>query len=164
MSKGGELLPSSHNRYRTHHRQRQTEVRAYLAHRPRVGEAVLHCLDLSTHRALWREPVGQVRHLLATSRGVYLRTQGIVARDGRTGRVLWTRRAAGCGPMTADAGLLYLTDSRQAGRLVALDQRSGAEAWQLAGIRSCDAFRRVGPTGYVKAHDGVIHAFALRGP
>jgi len=136
--------------------------RAYLVLRPRAARAVLYCLDLSTRRTLWREPAGQVRHLLATSRGVFLRAQGIVARDARTGRVLWKHEMAGCGPMTADAGRLYLTDSAQAGRLVVLDQQDGQEVWHLAGIRSCDAFRRVGPTGYVKAHDGAIHAIALR--
>lgn len=136
---------------------------AYVVHHPTARRSVLRCLDLRTRGVLWQRALGEVRHVLATRRGVYLRGQDVRAYDP-SGRRLWTRDAGGCSPLTADEGLLYLTDSRQAGRLLALDQRSGGEAWQMVGIRSCDAFRRVGQTGYVKTQDGVIRAIALRTP
>jgi len=137
--------------------------RAYLAHVARNGAGTLQCLDLRERRPLWHKPVGDVRRLLATEHGVYVRGADVRAYDARTGRPLWTRIAGGCSPMTARDGLVYLMDSRDEGRVLALHQQDGRTAWQMAGLRSCDAFRQVGRTAYVKTHDGIIHAIALRG-
>ncbi|MCD6304525.1 MAG: PQQ-binding-like beta-propeller repeat protein, partial [Planctomycetes bacterium] len=135
----------------------------YVVHDAGSG-GMLRCIDLATRQVLWHKETGQVRHILACGGGVFLRGADVRAYDGRTGRPLWRRRAGGCSPPTAHGGLLYLIDSRRAGRLLALDQHTGAKVWELAGIRSCDAFRRVGRTGFVKTQDGVIHAIALRDP
>jgi outer membrane protein assembly factor BamB len=137
--------------------------RAYLAHVGRSGSGTLQCLDLRERRPLWHKPVGDVRHVLATGHGVYVRGADVRAYDARTGRPLWTHQAGGCSPMTARDGLMYLMDSRDGGRVLALHQQDGRTAWQMAGLRSCDAFRQVGQTAYVKTHDGIIHAIALRG-
>jgi len=138
--------------------------RAYLALPRRGGRGTLVCMDLATRSMLWQAMAPDVRHLLATPGAVVLRGQDVRAHDGRTGRTLWARPAEGCGPLTRDAGLVYCVDSGGNGRLLALEPATGRSAWEIAGIRSCDAFRRVGRTGYVKTHDGVIHAIALRRP
>ena len=128
------------------------------------GAGRLLCLDLATRRCLWGRDVHGPRHLLAAGQGAYLRGADIRAYAGATGRLLWARPAAGCGPLTSDSGLLHFVDSAEGGRLLALEPRTGRTAWEIAGIRSCDAFRRIGRTGYIKTQDGIIHAIALRTP
>ena len=115
-------------------------------------------------RCLRQREVRGVRHLLATPEGVFLRGEDIRAYAPATGRPLWRRAAGGCGPLTSHGGLIHFVDSGGGGRLLALRPRSGGKVWEIAGIRSCDAFRRVGRTGYIKTQDGVIHAIALRTP
>jgi len=135
--------------------------RLYLV-RTALGEAPrLSCMDLLGRKVMWRRSIRPVRSLLATADGVYLRAQRIVAMDGATGRRLWSQAAAGCGPLTLIGGRIHLVDSAEAGRLVALDPRTGRTAWEIAGVRSCDGFARVGDTGYIKTQDGVVHAISL---
>jgi len=122
----------------------------------------LFCMDLGTRELLWTRSVPGAQCLLAGGGGVYLRGRRIMALDWETGQPLWVREAAGCGPLTRIDGLICFVDTSKGGRLVALEQRTGKEAWQIPGIRSCDAFARVGTTGYIKTHDGIVHAIALR--
>ena len=42
--------------------------------------------------------------------------------------------------------------------------RTGHKAWEMPGILSCDAFTKVGSTGYIKTQDGTVHALAMGGP
>ncbi|MEA3226467.1 MAG: hypothetical protein U9Q07_11000, partial [Planctomycetota bacterium] len=80
-----------------------------------------------------------------------------------TGRLLWTCPAEGCNPVTYAEDLAYFVDSSDQGRLVALDRYTGARVWELAGIKSCDAFIKVDGTGFLKTADGVVHAFIFKG-
>ena len=135
--------------------------RLYIA-RPRGGRAAsLSCMTLAPRQVVWETRVPGARSLLATGEGVYLRGEGILAFDGRTGMALWGRRASGCGPLTFAANLIHFVDSARRGRLIAVDPRTGRMAWEMEGIRSCDAFTQVGGTGYVKTQDGVVRALAL---
>ena len=130
---------------------------------PRRGlGSQLFCMDLAARGLLWTRAAPEARSLLASADEVYVRGQRIQALDGRTGKLLWARAAAGCSPLTQVDGLLHFVDTSEEGRLVALDPRTGTEAWGIAGIRSCDAFTRVGGTGYIKTQDGIVHALALR--
>ena len=63
--------------------------------------------------------------------------------DAITGKPSWVRPVEG-------EGLLHFIDSGNRGRLLALDQHTGRKAWEMAGLRSRDAFLRVGGTGYLK--------------
>jgi hypothetical protein len=47
--------------------------------------------------------------------------------------------------------------------LVALNRYTGSKVWELAGMRSCNAFVKVNGTGFLKTHDGVIHAIIFKG-
>ena len=134
---------------------------AYLAMLTRAGTGVLESVDLPSRQVRWRVPVGDVRHILATAAGVFVRGGDVRAYGAHSGQRLWARPVAGCGPMTVHRELLYLVDSGGDGRLLALDQAGGGEAWRMEGVRSCDGLRRVGRIGYVKTQDGVIHAIAL---
>jgi len=136
--------------------------RAFLVQPGGKSGARLICLDLASRQRLWDRPAGDVQHLLAAGVGVYLRGDGIRAYDSRTGGLLWSRAAGGCGPLTSEEGLIHFVDTRDGGRLLALDSGTGRKTWEIAGIRSCGAFRRVGGTGFIKTRDGVIHAIALR--
>jgi len=136
--------------------------RAYVACPTPTPMSRLVCLDLADRRVLWSRSVPRPLHLLATEDVLYVRGPEVLAFDAASGRPRWTRLASGCSPMTADDGLLHLLDAADAGRLVALDRHTGRDAWEIPGIRSCDAFVRSGDLGFVKTLDGVVHAFALR--
>jgi len=123
----------------------------------------LFCMNLSRRTMLWSRPATGAHSLLATSDGVYIRGQAVVALDRRTGEPLWQRPALGCGPLTVIDGLIHFVDSAAAGRLVALDPRTGRLAWEVQGIHSCDAFARIGDTGYIKMRDGTVRALAFGG-
>lgn len=136
--------------------------RLYFVQRRLAGRARLCCMDLSARRVLWQQALSDVQSLLATARGVYVRGRSVRGLDGQSGRPLWDRTAVGCGPLSAFDGLVHFVDSSGGGRLVAVDELTGHQAWALAGLRSCSAFTKVGTTGYIKTQDGVVHAFTLR--
>lgn len=125
----------------------------------------LVCFDTLARRVLWQRRVDGGRHLLAASDAVYVRGgDRVQAFDLAAGDRLWSCGASGCGAMTLVDGRLCFADTSDRGRLVALDRRTGRRAWQIAGIRSCDGFARVGGTGYIKTQDGIVRAIALAGP
>ena len=135
--------------------------RVYAVLHRRNNLARLLSMDLAGRCVLWTRDVPRATHLLVTGNGLYLRTQDVGAFSKTTGRRLWTCRSHGCGALTWADGLLHFVDSGQPGRLVALDPRTGTKAWDVPGLRSCDAFVRAGPTGYLKTQDGVLYAFAM---
>jgi outer membrane protein assembly factor BamB len=136
--------------------------RAYVARLRRGSEADLFCIDLASRSPLWRRRVPGARCLLAAAGVVCLRGGPIVALDPATGELLWRHPAPGCGPLTLIDGLVHFVDSSASGRLVALEPRTGRAVWELPGVHSCDAFARVGDTGYIKTRDGIVRALALR--
>jgi len=138
--------------------------RAYVACPTPSRMSRLVCLNLADRRVLWSRSVPRPLHLLATEDVLYVRGPEVLALDAASGAPRWTCLASGCSPMTADDGLLHLVDSTDAGRLVALDRHTGRQAWEIPGIRSCDAFVQAGDLGLIKTADGVVHAFALRTP
>ncbi len=135
--------------------------RAYAVQRRRGGSCQLLALDLSSHKVAWSRGVPYVFHMLADESAVFLRTRDVVALAGRSGQLLWTQSAEGCGPMTASAGVLHYIVSGNHSHLAAVDQSTGREVWTLAGVPSCGPFIRHGQTGYFETHDGVIHALAF---
>jgi outer membrane protein assembly factor BamB len=128
-----------------------------------VGASRLLCMDLTAHRILWSRDVAHVTHLYAIGDMLYLRDQNVQALDRTTGQLLWTCPATGCNPVTYAEGLAYFVDSRDQGRLVALNRYTGSKVWELAGMKSCNAFIKTDGAGYVKTHDGVVHAIAFKG-
>ncbi len=122
------------------------------------------CVDPTGPRLAWDRPAPRITSLLAADGCIFARGQNVRALDGKTGDELWSCKAAGCGAMTYLDGHIYFVDSSKPGRLVALDAKSGLKTWELTGLASCDAFNRVGDTGYVKTQDGVVRAIALAAP
>lgn len=123
----------------------------------------LFCMNVSKRRILWSRVVDCAARLDAVGDVLYVRDQNIRALDGSTGRMLWTRPAAGCNPVTYAEGLAYFVDSSDQGSLVALDRYTGARVWELAGIKSCDAFIRVDGTAFLKTPDGIVRALIFEG-
>jgi len=130
--------------------------------RPRQFSRLL-CLGTKTRKVLWHRNVPPTRSLLAADHGVYLRGARIIALGCDKGEQLWSRTAVGCGPLTLFEGRIHFVDTTDEGRLIALDPTSGVEAWQVAGIRSCGAFTRVGRVGYIRTPSGALHAVEGRG-
>lgn len=137
------------------------DERIYFAQAGNGQTSRLVCMDLRTREFIWHRSVPWVRSLVAAGQGLYLRGHRVVALDSRSGQPLWARDAAGCGPLTLFDGLVHFVDSSSRGRLIALEQHTGRTTWEIAGLRSCDAFTKLGTTGYIKTQDGVVHAFAL---
>ncbi|MFW6162468.1 MAG: PQQ-binding-like beta-propeller repeat protein [Planctomycetota bacterium] len=135
--------------------------RAYVARMRRGPEADLFCIDLASRSLVWQRRVPGARCLVATTDAVCLRGGAIAAFDPATGQPLWSHPASGCGPLTLEDGLLHFVDSSASGRLEALDPLTGRRVWELPGVHSCDAFARVGDTGYIKTRDGIVRALAL---
>jgi outer membrane protein assembly factor BamB len=148
-----------------------TDGEIYAALSLGFGATRLLCMELTgqdshgagSHKILWSKVVAHVTHLYAISDMLYLRDQNIQALDGTTGRLLWSCPATGCNPVTYAEGLAYFVDTSHQGCLVALDMYTGSKVWELAGMRSCNAFIKVDSTGFLKTHDGVIHAIIFKG-
>ncbi|MHC4116322.1 MAG: outer membrane protein assembly factor BamB family protein [Planctomycetota bacterium] len=123
----------------------------------------LFCMNAAQRKILWSRVVDCTARLDAIGDVLYVRDQNIQALDGRTGRSLWTCPAQGCNPVTYTKELAYFVDSRDQGRLVALDRYTGARVWELAGVKSCDAFIRVNGRGFLKTPDGLVCALIFKG-
>jgi len=140
-----------------------TDAEVYASLHLGLAGSRLICMDLAEHRIRWSRDVPRVTHLYADGDRLYLRDQNVQALDRTTGQLLWTCAATGCNPVTYAEGLAYFVDSREQGRLVALDTYTGSKVWELGGMKSCNAFIKIDGTGYVKTLDGVIHAIAFKG-
>ncbi len=123
----------------------------------------LFCMNVAQRKILWSRVVDCAARLDAIGDVLYVRDQNIQALEAATGRLLWACPAEGCNPVTYAGDLAYFVDSSDQGCLVALDRYTGARVWELAGIKSCDAFIRVDGTGFLKTPDGVVHAFMFKG-
>lgn len=132
--------------------------RLYVIQSRRDGPSRLFCMRLGTRSMLWHRTVPPTRSLLAAAQGVYLRGARVIALGSASGEPLWSRPAAGCGPLTLIDGRIHFVDAADEGRLIALDSATGTEAWEVPGIRSCGAFTKIGRTGYVRTRQGVLRA------
>ena len=121
------------------------------------------CLHHHSRDVRWKRPIPPTGSLLATDQGIYLRSNRIVALDTATGKERWSCAAAGCGPLNLIDDLVHFSDAGTYARLVALHQQSGKAAWEITGLRSCDALTKIENTGYIKTQDGILHAIDLRG-
>ena len=123
----------------------------------------LFCMNAAERRILWSKVVACAARLDAVGDVLYFRDQNVQALDRATGQLLWTYPATGCNPVTYAGGLAYFVDSTDQGRLVALDRHTGSKVWELAGVKSCDAFIKIDGAGFLKTPDGVMHAFIFKG-
>lgn len=128
-----------------------------------LGASRLLCVELTGHNIIWSKVVGHVTDLRTIGDMLYLRDQNVQALDRTTGQLIWTFPATGCNPVTCAEGLTYFVDSGNQGRLVALNGHTGCKLWEWVGIKSCNAFIKVDGTGFIKTHDGVVHAIIFKG-
>lgn len=136
----------------------------FIAARDQTGRDYLNRISLSGDKADWSRLAPYVKCLTVAEGQLYVRGQSVQALDMETGQPLWSFKASGCGPVACYDGQVYFVDAAQkSGRLIALDARTGSKTWHLDGISSCDAFSKVGNTGYIKTQDGVVHAIAMAG-
>jgi outer membrane protein assembly factor BamB len=126
------------------------------------GTAETVAFEAATGAVAWRRNTQPAKHLVASGGVVCLRDKVVAALDAESGRPLWSRQAAGCGPLSAADGRVHFVDTAREGSLVALDARTGRRVWTVGGVRSCDAFAQAGDTGLIKTRDGVVHAIAMR--
>ena len=136
----------------------------FVATKDSVGTDRLMCVDPDGRRVAWDKSAPRITSLLAAEGSLFVRGQTVRALDSATGDEQWAFKASGCGPATHFDGRVYFVDSSKPGRLVALDAKAGRKTWELAGLASCDAFNKIGDTGYLKTQDGIVHAIALASP
>ncbi|MHC4626190.1 MAG: outer membrane protein assembly factor BamB family protein [Planctomycetota bacterium] len=123
----------------------------------------LFCMNVARREILWSRVVDGAARLDAVGDVLYVRDQNIRAVDGSTGRLLWSHSAEGCNPVTYAEDLAYFIDASDQGRLVALDRYTGTRVWEMAGVKSCDAFIRVDAAGFIKSPDGTVRALIFEG-
>ena len=136
----------------------------FVATKDSAGTDRLMCVDPDGRRVAWDKSAPRITSLLAADGSLFVRGQTVRALDSATGDEQWAFKASGCGPVTHFDGRVYFVDSSKPGRLVALDAKVGEKKWEVAGLASCDAFNKIGDTGYLKTQDGVVHAIALASP
>jgi outer membrane protein assembly factor BamB len=136
--------------------------RLYVAVERADGASEAGCFDVASGKIAWRRRIPGAQHLVAVGGVLCLRGSTVQGLEARSGRTLWTFDAAGCGPLYAGDGRVHFVDTTGEGTLLALDARTGRSRWAVDGVRSCDAFARVGDTGVIKTQDGVVHAIAMR--
>jgi outer membrane protein assembly factor BamB len=127
------------------------------------GQSMLICMKLADRKTIWSKTVQPVSSLRIAGDRLYLRSQDVLALDMDDGSLLWGFGSTGCSPVTHANGRVWFIDSRDQGRLVALDERTGRKVLDLAGIRSCDAFLELDDRGYIKTHDGLVHVILFKG-
>ena len=123
----------------------------------------LFCMNAARREIVWSRVVDGAARLDAVGDVLYVRDQNIHAVDGSTGRLLWAHSAEGCNPVTYAEDLAYFVDASDQGRLVALDRYTGTRVWEMAGVKSCDAFIKVNGKGFLRTADGVVHALVFKG-
>jgi outer membrane protein assembly factor BamB len=123
----------------------------------------LFCMNVARREILWSRVVDGAARFDAVGDVLYVRDQNIRAVDGSTGRLLWAHSAEGCNPVTYAEDLAYFVDASDQGRLVALDRYTGTRVWEMAGVKSCDAFIKVNGKGFLRTPDGVVHALVFKG-
>ena len=138
--------------------------RAFVVERDYMQPGKLCCMDLETRAVTWKRRVDRPFNILARDGVVCLRGREVVGYDAANGGRQWSRRAEGCSPLTVSDGVVHFVDSTGDGRLVGVELASGRTAWEIDGVRSCDAFIRSNGIGYVKTRGGTLHAFGLESP
>ena len=128
-----------------------------------AGGSYLVCLNLAGTEQIWAKGLRGVSNLCIAMGRVYTRSQDIQALDIKTGDILWSYDSQGCSPLTYAEGWVCFVDTNEQGGLIALDGGTGNEIWHLEAMQSCNAFVRMGSTGYLKTHDGVVHVISFKG-
>jgi len=127
------------------------------------GQSRIQCINLRSRECCWDKTVPRVTQLqvCADSGQVYLRCQGVIALDQKTGTPRWQVEARGCGPMTVCDGLVCFVDQSREGHLVAVQRANGIMAWHVPGLHSGQAFLKAGNCGFLKTLDSTVLAFAF---
>jgi len=125
------------------------------------GKSRIQCINGRTRGHAWEKTVPNTTQMCADSEQLYLRCQGVVALDQKTGRQHWQVMAQGCGPLTVYDGVLCFVDQAREGHLVAIQRTNGALAWHIPGLHSGQAFIKTGNCGFLKTLDSTVLAFAF---
>jgi outer membrane protein assembly factor BamB len=127
------------------------------------GQSRIQCINLRSRKCCWEKIVPRTSHLhaCAESGQIYLRCQGVMALDQKSGTQRWQVQARGCGPITVCDGLVCFVDQSREGHLVAIHGGNGIMAWHVPGLHSGQAFLKAGNCGFLKTLDSTVLAFAF---
>jgi outer membrane protein assembly factor BamB len=131
----------------------------FAAHRSILGNSTLFCIDLLTGKLVWRKDNEECRSMVASGEHLFVRARDIRAFDQASGRCQWTHSIDGCGPLTCDGNILYVSESAEKGILVKLDARSGRILQRTASGGSCSGIMVAGDLELVHGIDGVLYAY-----
>jgi len=131
----------------------------FAAHRSILGNSTLFCIDLLTGKLVWRRDNEECRSMVASGEHLFIRARDIRALDQASGRCRWTHAIDGCGPLTCDGNILYVSEAAEKGILVKLDARSGRILQRTASGGSCSGIMVAGDLELVHGIDGVLCAY-----
>jgi len=134
-----------------------------VAQRRLTGKGVLRSHDPASGQVRWERAADFPIHSFTLAGHVYVRSSGVCAFHGDTGRPLWSAPVDGCGPVALSRGRLFAVEGRhsESPLVLALDPETGERTWERALASSCSGLVVVGGTGYLSAHDGALYALAI---
>ena len=124
-------------------------------------KGILLSIDINDRKVNWAKVMSDVSQICVINEKLYVRNDNVQALDRQSGELLWAYASGGGSGITYSNGKIYFVDSN--GSLTALYEQSGNKVWQLAGMNSCDAFVKVGKTGYIRTNEGTIRKIIFKG-
>jgi len=134
----------------------------FIAHRSVLGNSSLFCLDAASGKLVWRKDNEECRSMVASGQHLFIRGRDVRALDQATGRCSWTHAIDGCGPLTCEGNVLYVSEAAEKGILVKLDALSGRILQRTASSGSCSGIIVAGDLELVHSISGVLYAYKNR--
>jgi outer membrane protein assembly factor BamB len=131
----------------------------FVAHRSILGNSSLFCINLQSGKLVWRKDNEECRTMVASGEHLFVRARDIRAFDQASGQCRWTHGIDGCGPLTCNGNVLYVSEAAEKGILVKLDAESGRILQRSASSGSCSGIMITGDLELVHSIDGVLYAY-----
>lgn len=138
------------------------EGRIFCATRNRGGKGVLSCVETATRAVLWTQAIENPVKLHRHGERVFVRSLNLNAFEARTGQPLWQVPVGGCGTLSFRGNLIFLVDTANGGRVLALDAVTGNQVWTRTVAGSCHGIVVSDRVGILSGNNRTLYAFALQ--
>lgn len=133
--------------------------RVYVAQHGEAMQGIISCIDIDDGKLVWQRSDIAASQVHVAGGTLFVRGHGLRALDAATGRLRWSRPAAGCSPMVYAHNVIMYTDAARPHALIVREASTGALVRELALYNSCTGVTIDGSTGLVNSNDGTLHAF-----
>lgn len=138
------------------------EGRIFCATRNRRGKGVLSCIETTTRAVLWTQAIEPPVKLHRHGGRVFVRSLNLDAFDARTGQPVWQVPVGGCGTLSFRGDRIYLVDTANGGRVLALEAATGNRVWTQTVAGSCNGIVVSDRVGILSGNNRTLYAFALQ--